>query len=416
MNGLYWPGEYRADGLFDDAAFLVAMTAVESAWLSELVASGVAPADAEVRLAGLVGPADFAELGEQAERIGNPAGPLVTLLRARLGSSRPAAAQWLHRGLTSQDVVDTALMLCARTVDERLRAEITDQLGTLVAVADQHRNTPMVARTLTQQAIPYTFGTKLASWISGICDAAQDVIAADDALPGQFGGAAGTLAATVELVAAEGVTDPATRAVEFCHRVSARLGLSSMLPWHTARSPITRLGNAWVSLSSAYGRIANDVLVLARPEIGELSEPAGRGGSSTMPQKANPILSVLIRRAALAAPTLGAQLQLAAAEAVDERPDGAWHLEWSVLQTLGRHTAIAAAQLSELVGGLQVHTDRMRANLDAAGDSVLSEQHSMASLAGREPRPDYRGASDLVVDAARERGTAVLDQLSKGSR
>ena len=126
-----------------------------------------------------------------------------------------------------------------------------------------------------------------------------------------------------------------------------------MPSWHTSRAPLTRYADALVRATDAMGHIANDVLLLARPEIAELAEPAvaGRGGSSTMPQKANPVLSVLVRRAALAAPAQAAQLHLAAASTVDERPDGSWHTEWTALATLSRHTLTAASQTAELLDG-----------------------------------------------------------------
>ena len=154
------------------------------------------------------------------------------------------------------------------------------------------------------------------------------------------------------------------------------------------------------------------MLVLARPEIAELAEPPGRGGSSTMPQKANPILSVLVRRAALAAPALLAQLHLAAAESIDERADGGWHVEWSALATLARRTVVAAAQTTELLEGLEVDAARMAANADAAATSLLAEQATIAERLGGEPveAPSaYLGASEELVDA-------VLDRYRGGVR
>lgn len=412
MTDLFWPGDPRAAGLLDDPALLKAMVRVESAWLAELGAAGVADVAVTVELAQLVGEGDLPRLSDETEKFGNPAGPLVALLRERTAASAPQAARWLHRGLTSQDVVDTALMLCARAVDERLRAELGSQLVVLAELAERYRDTAMVARTLTQHATPYTFGAKVATWIAGVSDAAEDLLLADVALPAQIGGAAGTSAATVELSSAHAAADPVAAAVRIGDAVARRLGLLPRPPWHTARAPITRIGGAWAGLCSAYGRIANDVLLLSRPELGELSEPPGRGGSSTMPQKVNPILSVLARRAALAAPSELAKLNIAAAEAVDERPDGGWHLEWPALQALGRHTVIAAGQLTDLLSGLDVHADRMRANLETAGAGVLAEQRAIALLAGAEPRADYDGAAGMLADAASARARALATQLT----
>jgi 3-carboxy-cis,cis-muconate cycloisomerase len=142
-----------------------------------------------------------------------------------------------------------------------------------------------------------------------------------------------------------------------------RLGLEDVPSWHTVRRPVTRAADALVATTDACGRIARDVLVLARPEIGELSEAHG-GGSSSMPHKANPVLSVLIRRAALTTPMLAATLHLAAADQVDERADGAWHAEWDTMRLLARRTAVAVSQTAELLDGLRVHAEQMAQNLE----------------------------------------------------
>jgi 3-carboxy-cis,cis-muconate cycloisomerase len=204
--------------------------------------------------------------------------------------------------------------------------------------------------------------------------------------------------------------------MELVSHASATLGLRSRPPWHTARASVTRVGDAFVGYSDALGRIANDVLVLSRPEIAEISEPAsdGRGASSTMPHKVNPILAVLIRRAALAAPAMGAQLHLAAAEVVDERSDGAWHTEWATLRTLARRTVVAAGQTSELVAGLRVDVGRMRANAEGASDDLLAEGRSLASdnpdVSLSQPS-DYLGANDLLIDEALRRGRRLLEDM-----
>ncbi len=214
----------------------------------------------------------------------------------------------------------------------------------------------------------------------------------------QVGGAAGTLAAVVELA---GDVD----AAQFLVAETARtLGLEPALPWHTNRAPFTRYADALVRASDAWGHIANDVLVLARPEIGELVEPKadGRGGSSTMPHKANPVLSVLVRRAALTAPNLAAQLHLAAATTVDERPDGSWHTEWSTLATLSRHAVTAGSQVAELVEGLHVDTGRMAAVVKQQASALLAEHRSLAGLSGAresdfDPR-HYLGTYARTID------------------
>jgi 3-carboxy-cis,cis-muconate cycloisomerase len=156
------------------------------------------------------------------------------------------------------------------------------------------------------------------------------------------------------------------------------------------------------------------VVILARPEIGELSEPAAaqRGGSSSMPHKRNPVLSILIRRTALSAPQLAATLHTAAALANDERPDGAWHAEWDTLRTLARRTVIAGSQCGELLAGLQVHAGRMAENLAAA--DVLGEQRAIADLAGKPPSPTYFGAVDRLIDESLGRAERILGKRSRG--
>ena len=403
MSDLLWPGDHRAGDHLTDASFLHATIEVEAAWLDALVDAGIAPGGARADLAGLVTDADAIELARGAEASGNPVVPLVGLLRDRLGASSPDAARWLHRGLTSQDVVDTALMLGARDAVGAVRRELGAQVQALADLVESHRNTPMVARTLTQHAVPTTFGLKAAQWLTGVLDAYDDVAAL--VFPVQVGGAAGTMAAAVELAGA--AAEPVPTVTDLAVVVADRLGLTPSAPWHTTRTSVTRLGDAAVRCTDAWGRLANDVLTLSRPEIGELSEGSG-GGSSTMPHKANPALSVQVRRAALAAPALGATLHLAAAESVDERADGAWHTEWSTLRTLLRRTIVAGSQTSDLLAGLKVHTDRMATRLADVRDDVRAEQRNMAELAGTSASGDYLGASDAFLEAPLARAAGIL--------
>jgi 3-carboxy-cis,cis-muconate cycloisomerase len=430
MTSLLWPGDERAGDLLSDAAVLLAMAVIEDAWLESLVAAGVAPASAGgVRLAELVEDADVESVAAGAEATGTPVVPLLGLLRDRLGDAHPDAARWLHRGLTSQDALDTALVLSLRDGFAHLTEELRAQVEAVVGLARWHRATPMTGRTLTQHAVPVTFGLKAATWLQSVLDAAE--AAAAVRWPAQIGGAAGTLAAPVELATLAGLADPVAVALDLVRRTAEALGLDAVPPWHTARGPLTRAGDALVACTDAYGRIADDVLVLARPEIGELREPAApgdgarRGGSSTMPHKANPVLATLLRRAALTTPALAAQLHLAAASGVDERSPGAWHAEWGTLQLLGRRTLVAASQATELLAGLHVNADRMRGTLDAAASDVLAERRSLAALFPHHPLRDqgisgdqgigdqadpagYLGATDSLIDAAFDRAAAYL--------
>lgn len=405
MTDVFWPGDERAGPLLSGAAWLSAMEAVEAAWLSALVQAGIAPEDARHPVRGLVGADDVEPVAAQAESGGNPVIGLVALMRARLPEE---PARWLHRGLTSQDVVDTALVLCLRDVLDRLRAEQRSQVERLVILAESHVGSAEVGRTLTQHAVPITFGLKAANWLTGVLDAADATEGARPGLAVQIGGAAGTLAASTELARLRGRNDSAEVSWQLIETTASTLGLAARAPWHTTRSPLTRVADALVTCTDAYGHLAADVATLSRPEIGELSEGAG-GGSSTMPHKRNPVLSVLIRRAALAAPGLASTVHLAAATAVDERPDGAWHAEWAALRDLGRHTVVAASQTTEMLSALDVDDHRMRTNLRAAV-GVDAEQQSMIKLIGGAPDPAYRGAGALFVDAAVRRGRRLLKE------
>jgi 3-carboxy-cis,cis-muconate cycloisomerase len=403
--------------LFSGSALVQAMIRVEQAWLTGLATAGIAPVSVSHDLAGLVEESDLPVIAHDAEAGGNPVIPLVALLRERMADANPEASRWLHRGLTSQDVLDTAIQLCARDTLDRLALELKSQTDALAGLAVAHEDAVMAGRTLTQYAVPTTFGLKCAGWLSGLLDARDDLDRVRAGMPAQLGGAAGSLAAVVELATLAGLAEPETCAMSIADGVAEDLGLRARAPWHTARGPVTRLGDVLVTCTDAWGRIANDVLVLARPEIAELAEPApdGRGGSSTMPQKRNPVLSVLIRRAALSTPPLASTLHLAAAEAVDERPDGGWHLEWSALRTLARTALVAGSQTTELLHGLDVDTARMRLTAEAAADVLLSEQRSMATLFDTEPTAagpdDYLGASTALIGSVIDRARRSHEKL-----
>lgn len=389
-NGLLEPGSSRAWGVADDAALVAAMVRVEVAWLRALAAVGaIDPDDAETAATVMSShEVDLDRLRADTEAAGNPVVPLVQLLREGLGDAR--ASSLIHRGLTSQDVLDTALMLLARDALTRIREDLAAGARALGQLAQAHRGTVMAGRTITQYAVPITFGLKASQWLSGVLDALERVEDVLERLPVQCGGAGGTLSLVAEVVAEVG-GDPVAAA----RALAAELGLVwPGLPWHTTRTPVTRLGDALVGACDAVGVVATDVALLSRPEIAEVREGAvaGRGGSSTMPHKRNPVLSVLIRSAALQAPLQGAQLHLAAGQAVDERPDGAWHAEWPALRRLLELTVTATSQAAELVSGLEVDADVMQARVVAASDSLLAERGG-----GGTPQ-DYLGASGQFVD------------------
>lgn len=387
------PGSHRAAGVVDDAALVAAMLEVEVGWLRALAAVGVVqqPDAAAVAAAAAGWEIDVAALSREAEDAGNAVVPLVRRLRAAIADDRLAAL--VHRGLTSQDVLDTALVLLARDALTRVSEHLTAACRAVAELADRHRSDVMAGRTLTQYAVPVTFGLKAAQWLTALLDALARVDAATIDLPVQCGGAAGTLALVAEVT-----TDPVAAAEAFAEELGLRW---PGLPWHTNRAPVTGTGDALVAACDALGGIASDVAVLSRPEIAEVRERAvaGRGGSSTMPHKQNPVLSILVRSAALQAPLLGAQLHLAAAQAVDERPDGAWHSEWPALRRLLELAVIASSQAAELVAGLEVDPAAMKARAGAAAEELLAERGQVER--GEEgDLSSYLGAASHFVDAA----------------
>jgi 3-carboxy-cis,cis-muconate cycloisomerase len=264
-----------------------------------------------------------------------------------------------------------------------------------------------VARTLTQYAAPTTFGAKAAGWLNGVVDAYEQLRAL--ATPVQIGGAVGIWSASSELAALmTGAADPAVVVDGVVRSTATTLGLDTRLPWHTTRTPVTAAADALVGCTDRWGRIASDVITLVRPEIAELSEPATeeRGRSSSMPHKRNPVLSILIRRAAISAPQLAAILHTAAALANDERPDGSWHAEWDTLRILARRTIVAGSQCGELLAGLGVHTERMAENF--SGADILGEQRAIADLVGKPPSASYFGAVDHLIDQSLDRAQRIL--------
>ena len=406
MTDLLVPGDERAGSVFSDGSILAALVRVEQAWLDALAAASVAPGTAD--LLALVGPHDAATIAGQAEAGGNPVIPMVSLLRQRLAAA--PAARWLHRGLTSQDVMDSALVLCLRDAVGSVLDDVRRQVRALARLATVCRSDIQAARTLTQHAVPTTFGAVTGGWLHGILDAAEDLTAATRALPVQVGGAAGTLAAPAELAGG------AEAARALAADLARRLGLQPSPPWHTRRRPLTRVADALVACTDSWGKVATDVLLRARPEVAELAEQqsTGRGGSSTLPHKHNPVLAVLVQRTALAALTYAAQLHLASASAADERPAGAWHAEWPALRALARSATAAASLTAELIEGLTVDTGRMRATAEAAQEDLLAEQASVRALLGKPADRDldaYVGAAPLLADEAAERAAAWLDPL-----
>ncbi|MEU1301895.1 3-carboxy-cis,cis-muconate cycloisomerase [Streptomyces shenzhenensis] len=360
-----WTGSPAA-ATTSDTAYLRALLDAEAALTRAQAALGLAPAEAARAVTEAAGTArfDLRSLADRARASGNPVLPLVADLTAAVGA---AYGPYVHRGATSQDILDTATMLVAVRTLTPVLADLARTERALARLAAEHRDTPMPGRTLTQHAVPTTFGLKAAGWRSLVLDARDRAALVRAALPAQLGGAAGTLAALGAFGAPDALALPAAYAQE--------LGLAApLLPWHTLRTPIAELAGCLAFTTCALGKIATDVLTLSRTEIGEVTEGSG-GGSSAMPHKANPVRSTLIAAAARRAPQLAATLH-GSLVADDERPAGAWHAEWEPLRDLLRLAGGAARDAAELAKGLRVHPDAMRRNLDLTHGLIVSERLS----------------------------------------
>jgi 3-carboxy-cis,cis-muconate cycloisomerase len=381
-----WAGS-RAASATSDIAYLRALLDAEAALTRAQAALGLAPAEAAAAVNAAADAArfDVAGIAARARGGGNPVIPLVADLTEAVGAEY---GPYVHRGATSQDIMDTAAMLVASRALDEVLSDLERTERALRRLAADHRDTAMPGRTLTQHAVPTTFGLKAAGWRSLVLDARDRVRAVRDGLPVQLGGAAGTLAAFTVF----GATDPEA----FTAAYACELGLvAPRLPWHTLRAPIADLAGALAFTAGALGKTAVDVLTLSRTEIAEVAEGAG-GGSSAMPHKANPVRATLIAAAARRAPQLAATLYASMA-AEDERPAGAWHAEWEPLRDLLRLVGGAARDAAELTEGLRVNADAMREHLGLTRGLIVSERLAaeLAPVLGRAR------AKELLTEVAR---------------
>jgi 3-carboxy-cis,cis-muconate cycloisomerase len=387
VAGLFTP-IFVPDGLagaVSDRAWLQAMLDAEAALAVAEARAGVIPAAAASAIADACHAErfDIDALGAAARDSGNPVVPLVRALTESLPDD---AARYVHWGATSQDVLDTAAMLVARHALDLILAEIDAGAAACAALAHAFRSTPMAARTLLQQALPTTFGLKAAGWLVAVAEARSGLAAVRlNGLAVQLGGAAGTLAAL------EG------RGIEVLGNFAAELDLAEPpLPWHADRTRVAALAAGLALAAGSLAKVALDVELLSQTEVGEVAEPSGggRGGSSAMPHKRNPVGSVRARACARRVQANTASI-IAGMEQEHERAAGAWHAEWQPLAEALALTGGAASALREALEGLQVDPERMRENLAIGGDALLAE-HAVMVLAERVGRPEAR----RIVDEA----------------
>jgi 3-carboxy-cis,cis-muconate cycloisomerase len=373
--------------VFSDRARLRAMLRMEAALARVQARQGLAPPELADALDGLSPDLfDCDALGRDTALAGVPVIPFVKAVQAHLPKN---LERGFHKGATTQDVADTALVLQLRDAVALIRTDLVTILEGLARLAERHRATPCVGRTYGQQAAPVTFGYKAAVWLAGIADVAALLPGLESqALAVSYGGPVGTLASLRE------------KGPELLEALAAELGLSSTpIAWHALRGRMVAVGTWLATLVGALAKIATDVAHLASTEVGEVSEPytPGRGGSSAMPHKRNPVSCTVILAAQAAAKGHVATL-LDAMAAAHERPAGLWHGEWHALPSLFGLVSGALREGRTLAEGLTVHPERMRQNLDATRGLLFAD----AAAARLTPQLGREKAHHLVEEAANE--------------
>lgn len=403
-----------------DEARLQRMLDVEAALARAEAAIGVIPQGA----ADPIGKAchanlfDFKSLGEASVAGGNLTIPLVKALTAEVKKQNAEAAGYVHWGATSQDIIDTALMLELRAAIDVLTSELDRSIAGFTILAEKHRHTPTVARTWLQQALPMPFGLKLAGYGAALARSRTRLTRLRaEALVLQFGGAAGTLAALGE------------RGLEVAEGLARELKLPlPEAPWHTHRDRLAEIASALAILAGSCGKIARDVSLLMQTEVGEAFEPAGegRGGSSTMPHKRNPVAAASALAAATIAPQLCATL-LATEIQEHERAAGTWAAEWPVFPALCLVTSGALAAVVDIAEGLDVDIERMAHNLDLTGGQIMAEAiafrlaeklgksvaHKLIEDASKRAHSEKRSLKDVLLHDPRVTAHIPPSELPK---
>ena len=383
----------------DDRETLQHMLDFEAALARAEAATGVIPAGAAEPIAKAckADGFDLADLAEAATRSGNLAIPLVKALTAKVAQSDAEAARYVHWGATSQDLIDTAAMLGLRAGIDALLGDLDRAVTGFAGLARQHRSTAMVARTWLQHALPMPLGLKLAEYAAALHRSKTRLTRIrGETLALQFGGAAGTLAALGD------------KGLAVAEQLAKELELALPdAPWHTHRDRIAEAASVLAMLAGTCGKIARDVSLMMQTDVAEAFEPSGegRGGSSTMPHKRNPVAAATALAAATMAPNLAATI-FAAQVQDHERSAGPWHAEWPTLPTLLLVTSGALASMVDIAEGLEVDVARMRANLDSTGGLIMAEAVTMA-LAEKIGKAD----AHHLIEAASKKAVAEKKHL-----
>ncbi|WP_431908706.1 class-II fumarase/aspartase family protein [Amycolatopsis thermoflava] len=375
--------------VFSDTAFVRRMTDTETALARAQAKVGIVPHEAAQRITDRVRPADLdlTRLRADTENVGYPVLPLVTQLAEQCGE----AGGYLHWGATTQDIMDTATMLQCRDGLDLIASAVDRVRAALRRLAAEHIDTVTAGRTHLQHALPVTFGFRAAVWVSALDRHAERLVQARERdLMVQFGGAAGTLASL----------GPGPDALAVRAALASELGLRDPeITWHVARDGLNEIVALLAAIGGSLGKIAWDVSMMCSSEFGEVAEPfvTGRGASSTMPQKRNPISSELIVAAAKllrdrASSMLDAMMQ------DFERATGPWHLEWVTVPEAFQLAASALHQAEFMLTGLEVDIDRMRANTALTGGLIVAEAVMMAVA----PVLGRQRAHEVVYEACRD--------------
>jgi 3-carboxy-cis,cis-muconate cycloisomerase len=400
VSGGLFESIFTTDAILDatsDRTLVRAMLDFEAALAKASAAAGVVPADAAEEIVKLCESVELdpVALGRAGRIGGNPVIPLVAELRDRL--AEPAVG-WVHFGSTSQDALDTALVLVSRSVIDLVVEDLRRAADAAARLASDHRLTPMAARTLLQQALPTSFGAVAAGWLVALVESGDRLAEARRRCAAlQLGGPAGTLAS---------LGDDGLRVVE---GVAAELDLAvPVLPWHTDRTRVAEIAAALGLAAGACGKVATDVALMMQTEVGEVTEPQP-GGSSALPHKQNPAISARVVAGARRAPALVSVLIGSMAQE-HQRAAGAWHAEWQTLVELLRAAGGAAAGVADLLTGLKVHEAAMARNLALSGGLILSERATF-ELAKKTAHVDARRRVEEAIERSTSSGTSLAEEL-----
>jgi 3-carboxy-cis,cis-muconate cycloisomerase len=392
-------GSAAVNGIFTDRSRLQRMLDFEAALARAEAQVEVIPISAARRIteqcrADLF---DLAALRQATVKTGNHAIPIVKHLTELVGQHDEEAKRYVHWGATSQDVVDTGLMLQLRDALGAIQSDLNPLCERLTGLAVQYRSTPVAARTLLQQAVPTVFGLKVAGWLDALARHRIRIQELQErAIVLQFGGAAGTLAMLGD------------RGLDVAVALAQELQLAlPALPWHSHRDRVVEVATTLGLLTGTLGKIARDISLQMQTEVGEVFEPSGegRGGSSTMPHKRNPITCAVVLAAAQRVPGLVGTM-LAAMPQEHERTLEGWHAEWETLPEIVRVSAGALHQMVEMVAGLEVDPTRMQQNLELTNGLIFAE--AVTAVLGKKVG---KSKAHQILEAASRKSIAEKKHL-----